>query len=242
MNAISRMAPPPLRWWLRWRKAKSEEEDVVYDCIVAQEPAGWLVIEMRWADLLHFLKSRPKFNSLPDDVIKANLDFSQTTVHPDLVRYNSSVRIRKGSRSEVVPVTLAGPVEGRVYFLSVRKLTLAHIERQFKFNFVAWPPSNALPLSVGGGLFALWGIYDGWQLHKSDEFFTVVAVVASLTALAFGLWRLIVQESDKRHDSLCRRLEHELMAHNTAQMSNSVGQVLKFLQDHSGAGTPHHSP
>ena len=51
MNAISRMAPPPLRWWLRWRKARSEEEDVVYDCIVAQEPAGWLVIEMRWADL-----------------------------------------------------------------------------------------------------------------------------------------------------------------------------------------------
>ena len=74
-----------------------------------------------------------------------------------------------------------------------------------------------------------------WQLQKSDDFFTVVAVVASLTALAFGLWRLIVQESDKRHDSLCRRLEHELMAHNTAQMSNSVGQVLKFLQEQAGS-------
>ena len=237
MNAMSRLATTPLRWWHRLRKARSEKEDVVYSCFVAQEPPGWLVIEMRLADLIHFLKSRPKFNSLPDDVIKADLDFSQTTVHPDVLRYNPSVRIRKGSRSEIVPVTIVGPVEGRVYFLSVRKLTLAHFERQFKFNFVTWPLANALPLLVGAGWFALWGIYDGWQMHKSDDFFTVVAVVASLTALAFALWRLIVQESDKRHDSLCRRLEHELMAHNTTQMSNSVGQVLKFLQDHSGSST-----
>ena len=242
MNAIARLATAAPRWWRRWRKARRGEEDIVYSCFVAQESAGWLVIEMRWADLLHFLKSRPKFNSLPDDIIKADLDFSQTTVHQDLVRYNPSVRIRKGSRSEVVPVKIVGPVEGRAYFLSVRKLTLAHIERQFTFNFVTWPPANALPLLVGAGLFALWGMYDGWQLHKSDDFFTVVAVGASLTALAFALWRLIVQESDKKHDSLCRRLEHELMAHNTAQMSTSVGQVLKFLQDHSGSSTPSQPP
>ena len=239
MNAISRLATAPLRWSLCWRKARSEEEDVVYNCFVAQEPPVWLVTEMRWADLLHFLKSRPKFNSLPDDCIKADLDFSQTTVDQNLLSFNNrSVRIRKGSRSEVVPAIIAGPVEGGVYFLFVGKLTLAHVERQFRFNFVTWPLANALPLLVGSGLFVLWGIYDGWQLHKSAEFFTVVAVVASLTALAFALWRLIVQESDKRHDSLCRRLEHELMAHNTAQMSNSVGQVLKFLQDHSGSSTP----
>ena len=222
----------------RLRRAENEGKDIVYDCFVAQEPPGWLVIEMPWADLLHFLRSRPKFNGLPDDVIKANLDFSQTTVHPDMLRYNPSVRIRKGRKSEVVPITLAGPVEDRVYFLSVRKLTLAHVERQFRFNIVTWPLANVLPLLVGASLFSLWGSYDGWHLHKSDDFFTVVAVVASLTALAFGLWRLIVQESDKRYDSLCRRLEHELMAHNTAQMSNSVSQVLKFLQDHSGSGTP----
>ena len=238
MHAISRLATAPLRWWGRVRKERSDEEDVVYNCFVAQEPTRWLVIEMQWADLLHFLKSRPKFNSLPDDDIKADLDFSQATVHPDVVRYNPSVRIRKGSRSEVVPVTIAGPFDDRVYFLSVRKLTLAHVERQFKFNFVTWPLANALPLLVGAGLFTLWGIYDGWQLHKADDFFTVVAVVASLTALAFAIWRLIVQESDKRHDSLCRRLEHELMAHNTAQMSNSVAQVLKFLQDYSGSSVP----
>ena len=237
MTAISRMAAALHRFWCRWSTGRGEEKDVVYNCVVAQEPAGWLVIEVWWTDLLHFLKSRPKFNSLPDDVIKADLDFSQTTVHRDMVRYNPSVRIRKGRRSEVVPVTLAGPVEGRVYFLSVRKLTLAHVERQFRFNFVTWPLANVLPLLVGAGLFALWGIYDGWQLQESDDFFTVVAVVASLTALAFGLWRLVVQESDKRHDSLCRRLEHELMAHNTAQMSNSVGQVLKFLQEQSGSST-----
>ena len=163
MNAMSRLAAAPRRWWCRLRKARSKEDDVVYNCVVAQEPAGWLVIEIRWIDLLHFLKSRPKFNSLPDDVIKADLDFSQTTVHPDVVRYNPSVRIRKRRRSEVVPVTLAGPVEGRVYFLSLRKLTLAHVERQFRFNFVTWPLANLLPLLVGAGLFALWGIYDGWQ-------------------------------------------------------------------------------
>ena len=81
-----------------------------------------------------------------------------------------------------MPITLVGPVEDRVYFLSVRKLTLAHIERQFKFNFVTWPLTNVLPLLVGAGLFVLWGIYDGWQLQESDDFFTVVAVVASLTA------------------------------------------------------------
>jgi len=119
----------------------------------------------------------------------------------------------------------------------MRKLTLAHIEREFRFNFVTWPLSNVLPILVGAGLFALWGGYDGWQLYRSDNFFNAVAVVASLTALAFGLWRLIVQESDKRHDSVCRRLEHELMAHNTAQMSNSVGQVLKFLEDRYGPET-----
>ena len=158
------------------------------------------------------------------------------------MRYNQSIRIRKGSRSEVVPVTIAGPVDNRVYFLSVRKLTLAHVERQYRFNFVTWPLANALPLLVGAGLFALWRVYDGWQLHKSDDFLTAVAVVVSLTALAFAIWRLIVQESDKRHDSLCRRLEHELMAHNTAQMSNSVGQVLKFLQEHSASRAPSQPP
>ena len=201
MNTIPRLVTAPFRWWRRWRGARNEEEDIVYNCFVAQEPPGWLVIEMQWSDLLHFLNKRPKFNSLPDDVIKADLDFSQTTVHPDVVRYNPSVRIRKRSRSEVVPVTIAGPVEGRVYFLSARKLTLAHIERQFRFNIMTWPLANALPLLVGTGFFALWGIYDGWQLHKSDDFFTGVSVGASLTALAFVLWRLIVQESDKRHDS-----------------------------------------
>ena len=242
MNAISRLVTAPLRWLSRWRGARNEEEDIVYSCFVAQEPAGWLVIEMRRSDLLHFLKARPRFNGLPDDVIKARLDFSRTTVHRDLVRYNPSVRIRDGIRSEVVPVTIAGPVEDGVYFLSVRKLTLAHLERRFRFNFVTWPPANALPLLAGASLFVLWGIYDGWKLHKSDDFFTVVAVVASLTALVFALWRLIVQESDKRHDALCRRLEHELMAHNTAQMSNSVGQILKFLQEHSGFSAPPQPP
>ena len=153
MNVISRLATEPSRWWHRLRKARSEEEDIVYNCFVAQEPPGWLVIEMRWADMLHFLESRPKFNSLPDDVIKADLDFSQITVHPDVLRYNPSVRIRKGSRSDIVPVTITGPVDGRVYFLSVRKLTLAHVERQFGFNLVTWPLANALPLLVGAGLF-----------------------------------------------------------------------------------------
>ena len=109
-----------------------------------------------------------------------------------------------------MPVTIAGPVKGRVYFLSARKLTLVHIERQFRFNIVTWPLANALPLLVGTGFFALWGIYDGWQLHKSNDFFTVVSVGASLTALAFVLWRLIVQESDKRHDSLCGGDFHRL--------------------------------
>ena len=155
------------------RKPRGEKKDDVYNCSVAQEPSGWLVIEMRWVDLLHFLKSRPRFNSLPDDVIKADLDYSQTTVHPDVLRYNPSIRILKGSTSEVVPVTIRGPVEGRVYLLSVRKLTLAHIERQFKFNLVTWPLTNALPLFIGAGLFTLWGIYDGWQLLKSDDLFTV---------------------------------------------------------------------
>ena len=197
-----------------------------------------MVIEMQWKDMLHFLKTRPKFNGLPDDIIKANLDFSRTTVHPDVLLYNQSVRIRKGRKSEVVPIIIAGPVEGNVHLLSVRKLTLAHIERRFGFNIITWPMSNVLPLLVGSGLFSLWGMSDGWQLQKSDDFFTVVAVVASLTALGFALWRLVVQESDKRHDSLCRRLEHELMAHNTAQMSNSIGQVLKFMQEHSTTGIP----
>ena len=68
-----------------------------------------------------------------------------------------------------MPATIAGPLDDRVYFLSVRKLTLAHVERRYRFNFVTWPLANALPLLVGAGLFALWGIYDGWQLHKSDD-------------------------------------------------------------------------
>ena len=106
MNAISRLATAPLRWWHRLRKARSEKEDVVYSCFVAQEPPGWLVIEMRWVDLIHFLKSRPKFNSLPDDVIKADLDFSQTTVHPDVLRYNPSVRIRKPQSTEKMSVAV----------------------------------------------------------------------------------------------------------------------------------------
>lgn len=238
MNTISRLATAVYRWWRGLQKARSKDADAVYNCAVAQEPAGWLVIEMEWADLLDFLKSRPNFNSLPDDVVKADLDFSHTTVDPDLLRLNPSLRIRKGTVSEVVPINILGPVEDRVYFLSVKKLILAHLERQFRFNLVTWPLANALPLLLGGGLLGVWGFFDGWQLSKSDDFFTVVALAVSFTALAFVIWRLIVQESDKRHDSLCRRLEHELMAHSTTQMSNNVEKLLKFLQDRISTGTP----
>ena len=67
MNAISRLATVARRWMKKGRK----EEDVVYSCLVVQEPVGWLVIEIQWPDLLHFLKKRPKFNGLPDDIVKA---------------------------------------------------------------------------------------------------------------------------------------------------------------------------
>lgn len=197
-----------------------------------------MVIEVQWKDLRHFLKWRPKFNSLPNDTINAKLDFSQVTVSPDMIRHNPAIRIRKGSKSEVVPAVVAGPVDSGVYFLLVGKLILAHVERQFSFNFVTWPVANALPLLAGAGLFAAWGYYDGWQLHQSKDFFSAVALVTTVTGLAFVIWRLVVQESDKRHDARCRRLEHELMAHQTTQLTTSVGQVQKLLEQRLVSSLP----
>lgn len=223
-------------WWPFERRSKEQEEDTVYNCVVAQEPAGWLVIEIQWKDLRHFLKWRPRFNSMPTDGINAKLDFSQVTVHPDMIRYNPAMRIRKGGKSEVVPAIVAGPVENGVYLLFVGKLILAHVERQFVFNFVTCPVTNALPLLIGGGLFAIWGFIDGWHLHQSNDFFSAIALVVTVTGLAFAIWRLIVQESDKRHDARCRRLEHELMAHQTNQLTTSIGEVQKLLERHLESG------
>ena len=227
-----------IRWWHHWRQVRRQRENGVYKCVVAQEPAGWLVIEVQWKDLRHFLKSRPKFNSMPNDGINAQLDFSRVTVHRDMLNHNPAIRIRKGSKSEVVPAIVAGPVDDEVYILFVGKLILAHLERQFMFNLVTWPVSNVLPLLIGGGLFTLWGSIDGWQLHESNDFFSAVALVITITGLMFAIWRLIVQESDKRHDARCRRLEHELMVHQTNQLMTSVGQVQKLLEDHFTSGSP----
>ena len=236
MRFILKIVSGPLGLWRRWQLARSRKEYAIYDCVVAQEAPGWLVIEVQWKDLRHFLEWRPKFNSLPNDTINAKLDFSQVTVSPDMIRHNPAIRIRKGSKSEVVPAIVAGPVDSGVYFLLVGKLILTHVERQFSFNFVTWPVANALPLLAGAGLFTIWGFIDGWHLHQSNDFFSAIALVVTVTGLAFAIWRLIVQESDKRHDARCRRLEHELMAHQTNQLTTSIGEVQKLLERHLESG------
>ena len=222
--------------WIRcgFRSSNSKGEHV-YRCTVVQEDPGWLVIEIGWEQMCHFLKWRPRFNAMAYDPINVTLDFSGTTSHPDLLRSNQALRIRKGSRTMEVLILFGDPFPNtEVHPLWVRKLSLAHIERHFAFNFVTWPWANALPFILVGTLFAIWGIYDGWRLHESPQFFAAVPLLATLTALGIAVWRLIVQESDKRHDARCRRLENELMIRTTEQLSNRIGSMLERLQNKTG--------
>ena len=173
MKLVPRIALAPFHWLPRWRRSKNQKEYATYTCAVVQETPGWLVIELKWSDLRHFLGWRPRFNSMPNDTINVRLDFSGITVHPDMLNFNQSVRIRKGKRREVVPARIARPPNSEIYFLLIGKLILAHVERQFRFNLVTWPLANALPLVLGAGLFSVWGFLDGWQLHKSTDFFSL---------------------------------------------------------------------
>ena len=235
MKRMSCLAAALTRRWRGRREGTDEIPDRVYRCTVVEEPSRFLVLEIRWHEIAHFLKSRTEFHGLSNELIKVKLDSSQIEGPLEILFNNPSLRIRKRRMMQVVPSRLIPVPDSEIYFLQVRKLTLAHVERQFKFNFVTWRLANTIPLWVGAGMFAAWGISDGWELHQSDDFFAAIAGITGLTALAFAIWRLTVQESDKRFDSLCRRLEHELMSDSLNTLSTIMRGAVASPREHVGS-------
>ena len=226
----------------RWRKGilargvskvgslfSKNPSDHVYDIDVVMVPfgPGWPVPEMEWQHMRRFLKARTVFGSMPDDCINARLHFPESEMDPTLLMVNPSLRVRKGKKVQIAPATIAKPKNIEIYIICVNKLSLLHMEREFAFNLVTWPLSNTLPLLVGGLVLLTWSFFDGWQFHNSNDFLPAIAIAASLTGLSIAIWRLAVQESEKRYDSACRRIENEMTTSSLRQLNRTLSQMSK---------------
>lgn len=240
MKSMLGVAKAPLHWWRSWRHAKRRVEtteaprDYVYRSTVVQDSIGFLFLEMEWQQVALFLKRRGALQGLAFSPIIVSLDTSQIEAPIDILLFNPTVRVTKGRRAITVPARLRPIPNSENYMLQIRSLTLVHLERYFKFNFITWPVANVLPLCGAAVILVGWGAVNGWDIHQSDDFLPVIGVTIGVTALVATLWRLVVQESEKRFDNLCRRLELELMSSNMDTLASIMRNIQAAFQEQTG--------
>ena len=230
---ILRLSRATLTWWSGPRRKTPSAGDNIYQGSLVHDSIGALIVEMRWEQLAAFIKAQGASQGLEYSPIIVALDTAQVDGSTGDLPVNPTLRVTKGRKAMIVRATSATIPNSEHHMLLLRTLTLAHLERHFKFNLVTWRFANTIPVWIAGAAFAVWGQADGWQLHKSDDFFAAIAGIIGLTALAFTLWRLVVQESEKQFDTLCRRLESELLASNM----DTLSRIMRNLVAAMGAPT-----
>ena len=203
---------------------KDSEADV-YPCVAIVEHSVFPICEIDWKHVNHYLTSQPNFDSLPFSLLKCKIDFSKFPGNLDFLQRNPSLRVRKGNKTILIPARIVKPND-EIYFIEVKKISLAHIERQFKFNLMTTPLLNLLPFPITAVAFLGLSLQlFGSGFHSKNEFLPGLAIAVSVASLLTIMWTHLVQHSERSHDAKCRRLENDLTVHQLERIAEQLGQA-----------------
>lgn len=176
------------------------------------------LLEMEWKHIQQYLGTKPDVDSLPYDIIKCQIDFTRFPGNLDALNVNPSLRIRKGNKTVLVPARVAVP-KADIHVVQVKKLSLAHIQHQFQFNFMTTPLINWLPFPIVSAVFlSLSYRRFGTEFLSTEEFLPGLAIAVSVATLLTVIWTQLVDHSERNHDAKCRRLENDLIVYQLEQL------------------------
>ena len=202
---------------------KDSEADV-YPCVAMVEHNVFPICEIDWKHVNHYLTSQPTVDSLPFTLLKCRIDFSQFPGNLQFLQHNPSLRVRKGNKTILIPVRFMKPIDG-IHFIQVKKVSLAHIQRQFRFNLLTTPLLNLLPFPITALVFLGLNLQlFGSGFHSRNEFLPGLAIAVSVASLVTIMWTHLVQHSERSHDAKLRRLENDLTVHLLERVANQLGQ------------------
>ena len=183
----------------------------VYPCHATFVNKVFPICEIDWRYIYHHLQSKREVDSMPYDLVKCRIDFSEFSGDLSLLQYNPSCRIRKGKRTMLIPARIIQPANSPIYFLQIKKLSLAHVERLFRFSLLTTPALSLLPFPIMSVVFLIvYLLLYGENFYSEETFFPGLAIAVSLASLSTIIWTHMVQHSDRMHDAKCRRLENDL--------------------------------
>ena len=183
----------------------------VYPCIATLANDVFPICEVEWRYIEHHLKSKRDVDSMPYDLVKCRIDFSEFPGELSFLQHNPSCRVRRGKKTVLIPARILKPPDAPIYFLQVKKLSLAHVERLFRFSIMTTPALALIPFPLISALFVI--VYlplYGNEFYFAATFFPGLAIAVSVASLLTIIWTHMVQHSDRMHDAKCRRLENDL--------------------------------
>ena len=192
----------------------SPSDSDIYPCSAIAEGGVFPILEIEWKHILQHLESKMNPNSLPFDLVKCQIDFADFPAGGlKLLQINPSCRVRRRKRTMIVPTRIIPVPDDSIYFAEIKKVSLAHIERHFRFSLMTTSFISLLPFS--GLLLAFFGAYlylYGIAFYSETTFFPGFAITVSLASLLTFMWTQLVQHSETMYDAKCRRLENDLIA------------------------------
>lgn len=201
----------------------AEEDADVYPSKALITNDVFPVCEIEWKHLHRHLRYRADVDSMPYELVKSRIDFSGFPGPLEFLNLNPSLRVRKGKKTVLIPVTIIKPPTMDIYFLQVKKLSLAHLQRQFQFNLMTTPLINLMPFPIVSAAFL--GLYyriSGPTFYSQQDFLPGLALAISLASLLTIMWTHLVQHSERNHDAKCRRLENDLMVTQLEELKKQL--------------------
>ena len=195
----------------RPKKIETLESDV-YPSKALTEKGVFPICELEWKYLEAHRIDKKDIDSLPYDLIKSNIDFTNFSAAPEYLMANPTLRVRKRKKTMLVPARIMKVPNTEIYFLRVKKLSIAQLERQFRFNLFTVPLINLVPFpSVLIAFLVLSYCLSGQTFYSETEFLPGLAVAISLASLLTVMWTHLVQHSEKTFDTKCRALENDII-------------------------------
>ena len=181
------------------------------------------ICEIEWNHLHKHIRFKPDVDSMPYDLIKSHIDFSEFHSSPNFLSRNPSLRVRKGQKTVLIPMTIIELPNVEIYLLQVKKLSLSHLQRQFQFNLMTTPLINLLPFPIVSATFLglNYQIF-GPTLYAQREFLPGLAIAMSVASLLSIMWTHLVLHSERNHDAKCRRLENDLMVYQIEELRKQL--------------------
>ena len=233
-------------------ESEAEDPDVYHSKAIITNDV-FPVCEIEWKHLHRHLRFKADVDSMPYDLIKSRIDFSAFPGPLDFLSLNPSLRVRKGKKTVLIPMTIIKPPTLEIYFLQVKKLSLAHLQRQFQFNLLTAPLINLMPFPIVSAAFLSLNYHIfGSPFYSQQEFLPGLAIAVSVASLLTIMWTHLVQHSERSHDAKRRRLENDLMVTQLEELKkqlrpNSTNSPLAVLPGSMPAndldsGSPTRSP